>query len=129
MSDYNDDEIVEKNLSSENSLDEMINSEKNKYQNKHILKYKLINHYGKIPLRPVLAPIYDINAYLPNFSKFKKDNLFIENEQGKDITSIMNLNMNEIFNEKENETDMNLYENANAEESDIITLNIFKNIF
>ena len=129
LSDYNDDEIVEKNLSSENSLDEMINSEKNKYQNKHILKYKLINHYGKIPLRPVLAPIYDINAYLPNFSKFKKDNLFIENEQGKDITSIMNLNMNEIFNEKENETDMNLYENANEEECDIITLNIFKNIF
>jgi len=129
FSENNDDEIVEKNLSSENSLDEMINSEKNKYQNKHILKYKLINHYGKIPLRPVLAPIYDINAYLPNFSKFKKDNLFIENEQGKDITSIMNLNMNEIFNEKENETDMNLYENANAEECDIITLNIFKNIF
>ena len=126
----NSDEIVEKNLSSEGSLDEMINNQKNKYQKKHIMKYKLINHYGKVPLRPLLAPIYDINAYLPNFSRFKKDNLFIENEQGKDITTIMNLNMNEIFSEKEtNNNDINLYENAKEEESDIITLNIFKNIF
>ena len=67
-------------------MDEIINKQKNKYQNRHIVKYKLSNHYGKIPLRPILTPIYDINAYLPVFSLFKKENLFIENEPGKDIT-------------------------------------------
>ena len=129
--DYNDDNdgIIENELSSENSMDEIINKQKNKYQNRHIVKYKLSNHYGKIPLRPILTPIYDINAYLPVFSLFKKENLFIENEPGKDITSIMNLNMNEIFNEEEN-TMFELYENMNDEEDcDTVISNIFKEIF
>ena len=93
-----------------------------------MLKYKLANHYGKIPLRPILSPIYDINTYLPLFNLFNKNNLFIENGENKDIISIMNLNMNEIFNEEEENLNEN-FDNIDEEESDSIILNIFKSIF
>ena len=128
INDDENDTLSEKNSSSECSIDEMINKQRNKYQNKHILKYKLANHYGKIPFRPILSPIYDINAYLPLFSLFNKNNLFIENEERKDIISIMDLNMNEIFNEEENNLN-DCYGDIDEEESDSIILNIFKSIF
>ena len=128
IEDGDNETLSEKNSSSENSLAEMINKQRNKYQNKHMLKYKLANHYGKIPLRPILSPIYDINTYLPLFSLFNKNNLFIENEESKDIISIMNLNMNEIFNEEEENLNEN-FDNIDEEESDSIILNIFKSIF
>ena len=126
--DDEDNPLSEKNSSSENSLEDLINKQRNRYQNKHIIKYKLSNHYGKIPLRPILTPIYDINSYLPLFSLFKKENLFIENEEGKDILSIMNLNMNDIFNEEEENLE-DLYGNIDEEETDTVLLNIFKGIF
>ena len=128
IEDGDNETLSEKNSSSENSLAEMINKQRNKYQNKHMLKYKLANHYGKIPLRPILSPIYDINTYLPLFSLFNKNNLFIENGENKDIISIMNLNMNEIFNEEEENLNEN-FDNIDEEESDSIILNIFKSIF
>ena len=96
--DNDNEDIIEKNSSSENSIEEMLNKQKNKYQNKYLLKYKLVNHYGKIPFRPILLPIYDINSYLPKFSLFQTSNLFIKKSGEEDIISIMNLNMNEIFN-------------------------------
>ena len=96
-------EIEEDMNDTNNSLHNIIyNNENDIYKNKYILKYKLINHYGKIPFRPILSPIYDINSYLPCFSLFDKDNLFIEKEKGKKITSIINLNMDEIFNNENN---------------------------
>ena len=119
------DEMDEEENESENSLD-IIN--KDKYKNKYILKYKLINHYGKIPFRPILSPIYDINSYLPCFSLFNKDNLFIEKEEGKNLTTIINLNMDEIFNNENNIfTLINL--SKKEEEDDSITSNIYQNIF
>ena len=124
------DDFAEKDISSEDSLDEIINKQKNKYQKKHIIKYKLCNHYTKELIRPILTPIYDINAYLPIFSKFNKENLFIENDkENKDnITTIMNLNMNQIFNEEKKDENDEI-NNIIEEESESVLLNIFKNIF
>ena len=67
---YNNDDDNEEE--EENGIDEPNNEIGNNiallnndvYKNKYILKYKLINHYGKIPFRPILCPIYDINSYL-----------------------------------------------------------------
>ena len=35
-------------------------------------KLKLVNHYTKDFMRPILVPILDINYYLPDFSNFYK---------------------------------------------------------
>ena len=84
------------------------------------LKYKIINHYTKTLMKPLLAPILDIEYYLPEFTDFKKENLFVkenndENNDEKnkfkitmDIDKILKLseqnqitmnNIKEVFNE------------------------------
>ena len=132
--DINDDEgssedFEEKEYDSENSLDEVINKQKNKYINKHLIKYKLTNHYSKNLLRPILTPIYDINEYLPIFSLFKKNNLFIETQQNKKMISIIDLNMNKIFNEEEDDLETFELLEAQEEETDSVILSIFKENF
>ena len=124
---YNDieDEISEDFNDNENDLDTKFNN--NIYKNKYILKYKLINHYGRIPFRPVLSPIYDINAYLPSFSLFNKDNLFIEKKEAKSITSVINLDLDEIFNNKNNS--FSFLNFTEKEEDESIISKIYQNIF
>ena len=119
------DEINENNNENENSLE--LNNNINKYKNKYILKYKLINHYGKIPFRPILSPIYDINSYLPCFSLFNKDNLFIEKKEGEDIPTVINLNMDEIFNNSNNYFSL-INTNDNDEDNSYLS-NIYQNNF
>ena len=84
------------------------------------LKYKIINHYTKTFMKPLLATILDIDYYLPELKGFKKENLFRkenndENNQEKnkfklimDIDKILKLseqnqitmnNIKEIFGE------------------------------
>ena len=46
--------------------------------NSQIIKYKVMNHYSKDLMRPLLAPIFDINYYLPEFTNFYKKKLFME---------------------------------------------------
>ena len=41
------------------------------------IKYKIKNHYTKSFMKPILIPIFDINNYLPDFSEYDSDNLFI----------------------------------------------------
>ena len=43
------------------------------------MKSKLVNHYTRNYMRPVLTPIIDVSYYLPEFSHFKPDNLFYDN--------------------------------------------------
>ena len=121
-----DDEENEENKSNDNSLDEVLKEKEkqNIYKNKYILKYKLINHYGKSPFRPILSPIYDINSYLPCFSQFNKDNLFIEKKEGQSITTAINLNMAEIFNDENNS--YSFLNSAGNEETDSILSNIYQ---
>ena len=54
----------------------------NKYLNSEI-KFKIGNHFTKNYYCPLLYEIFDVWNYLPNFSKFKPDKLFlnINNEQ------------------------------------------------
>ena len=46
------------------------------FENISGLKLKLINHYTKSFMKPLLVPILDINYYLPPFSDFNSQNLF-----------------------------------------------------
>ena len=46
------------------------------------LKYKIINHYTKTLMKPLLSPILDIEYYLPEFTDFKLENLFTDNDGG-----------------------------------------------
>ena len=81
------------------------------FENGKQLKYKLINHYTKTLMKPILKPVLDINYYLPKFSAFnpqklfntKKDNFFsldidkiLRNESNQ---SLMN-NVKESFGKK-----------------------------
>ena len=45
------------------------------------LKLKLINHYTKSFMKPILEPILDIEYYLPEFSGFKVNTLFTPKDE------------------------------------------------
>ena len=47
------------------------------FENVNVLKSKIKNHFTKAFMRPILVPILDIDYYLPEFSGFKKEELFI----------------------------------------------------
>ena len=57
------------------------------------LKLKIINHYTKTLMKPLLSPILDIDYYLPEFTDFKKENLFKKNdkEEQNEFKLIMDL--------------------------------------
>ena len=90
------------------------------FENVEQLKLKLINHYTKTFMKPILVPILDIEYYLPEFSGFKIDSLFIKNNETKekfkltmDIDKILKLseqnqiamnNIKESFGEKKGKT-------------------------
>ena len=46
------------------------------FENKDKLKLKLVNHFTKTLMKPILSPILDISYYLPEFSGFNPQNLF-----------------------------------------------------
>ena len=89
-------------------------------QNTHRLKYKLINHYSKSFMKPVLVPILDISYYLPDFSGFNADNIFniknksIVNMDIDKITKITESNKETLNNTKKNYLN-NIYIESNAE--------------
>ena len=51
------------------------------FENIELLKSKLKNHYTKNFMKPILVPILDIDYYLPEFSGFKKKDLFLPSNQ------------------------------------------------
>jgi hypothetical protein len=126
-SNENLDENENDNLN--NSFDAYINEALNK--NRYALKYKLMNHYGNILYRPILSPIYDINSYLPCFSRFNKDNLFIEKKEGNPINTVINLNLNDIFAKEDNSFSyLNTPENENTDSTiSMIYNNIFNELY
>ena len=87
------------------------------FENADLLKSKIKNHYTKTFMRPILVPILDINYYLPEFSGFKKKDLFIPSNEKEykiilDIDKILKLkeqniimmnNIKEMFGEKKTE--------------------------
>ena len=57
-----------------------------KYDNNDIIKYKVMNHYSKNLMRPILTPIFDIKYYLPEFNDFDTNNLFLKNNSKENKT-------------------------------------------
>ena len=51
------------------------------------IKYKVINHYTKNLMKPLISPIIDINYYLPEFTDYNKDTLFRHDNKNKEIKS------------------------------------------
>ena len=51
-----------------------------------IIKYKVINHYSKNLMRPLISPIFDINYYLPKFTHFNVENMFMKNNSKENIS-------------------------------------------
>ena len=63
------------------------------YENSEKLKLKIINHYTKSFMKPVLSPILDMSYYLPEFSGFDPETLFNKdnNDQGHNNTLVMDM--------------------------------------
>ncbi|MCQ2816363.1 MAG: hypothetical protein MJ252_03765, partial [archaeon] len=70
------------------------------FSDKKKLKFKNTNHYTREFSRPILVPILDIDYYLPKFSKFNTEGLFMtqKNKKTEDMYKIV-LDINKIFNE------------------------------
>ena len=80
----------------------------NFFTDKSPFKYKVINHYTKNFMKPILMPILDISYYLPEFTGFDINNLFRkqnkENKINLDIDKVLikssETNMDESNKEK-----------------------------
>ena len=87
--------------------------------NSHKIKYKIINHYTKNLMRPLISPILDINYYLPKFTEYNKNELFIKKEEEKNTNNIISndlildfdkiLKMSDIKKELNSKNDKNNY--------------------
>ena len=79
--------------------------------NSHIIKYKIINHYTKNFMRPLISPILDINYYLPRFTQYNKNELFIKKEEEKNsnnhITNDLILDFDRILKISDNKKETN----------------------
>ena len=84
---YQDDKII----SNKNNNDDFADKD-----NVSKIKYKLINHYTKSLMKPLLAPILDIHYYLPDFTGFDPATIF----NNKDIF-IVNMDIDKIMKVKE----------------------------
>jgi len=98
----------------------------NFFQNISSFKFKLINHYTKNFMKPILKPIIDISYYLPEFSGFDPKNLFLPDNNDKiyklnmDIDKVLKSTeantqdtTNSINKEKENNYLINIYKKSN----------------
>ena len=63
------------------------------FENPDKLKYKIINHYTKTLMKPLLSPILDIEYYLPEFTYFKLEKLFMkdDNEEKNEFKLTMDI--------------------------------------
>ena len=60
-------------------------------------KWKLINHYTKSFMKPILVPILDIAYYLPSFSDFNTNKLFKKIDNKKENKFELNLDIDKIL--------------------------------
>ena len=78
------------------------------------IKYKLINHYTKSFMKPLLAPILDINYYLPDFSGFDPSKIFNQKDEfivDMDLDKIKKIKEEKKKDEKDEEEKTNTKEN------------------
>ena len=85
-------------------------------------KYKLINHYTKNFMKPILVPILDISYYLPEFSGFNPQKLF-----RKEIAeNKINLDIDKVLKLTENITDGSNKEKNKGKEKENYLVNIYQ---
>ena len=144
--------LYEKELSkySNNSLENTI-QKKNRYKNikKHSfswnglwsdkklffetpekLKLKIINHYTKTLMKPLLSPILDIDYYLPEFTGFKKENLFMEDNGENPNNFKLTMDIDKILKlSEQNQITMNNIKEVFGENKKKIRENYLRKIY
>ena len=85
-------------------------------------KYKLINHYTKNFMKPLLVPILDISYYLPEFSGFDKKKLFRKELKENKI----NLDIDKVLKSSENYSEQNTKEKSKEKKIENYLVNIYK---
>ena len=74
----------------------------NFFENVSLFKYKLINHYTKNFMKPILVPIIDISYYLPEFSGFDIKHLFKNENNGNSQNKFkINLDIDKVLKNNE----------------------------
>ena len=61
------------------------------------LKLKIMNHYTKTFMKPILAPILDMSYYLPEFSGFDPETLFDIEQEKKDKACRLAMDIDKIL--------------------------------
>ena len=94
------------------------------------IKFKIINHYSKSFMKPLIAPILDLDFYLAKFTNFEKEKLFNKNinKNDQDTNNYFDLILSidkifEITQKNKNNTNNNInsnliIENIKENESD-----------
>ena len=73
-------------------------------------KLKLVNHYTKNFMKPILVPILDMQYYLPTFSKFTPEKLFKDKDSNKNENNFgLNMDIDKIL--KSNDLNQSLIKN------------------
>ena len=100
------------------------------YENISELKLKLINHYTKSFMKPLLVPILDINYYLPSFTHFNPEKLFRIDKEVINNKNILCMDIEKIL--KLSEQNQIVLENIKQNFGDIkkpIKYNYLRNIY
>ena len=86
-------------------------------------KQKIINHYTKNFMKPILIPILDISYYLPEFSGFDTKNLF---NKGINKDNTINLDIDKILKSSEYNIEENIKEKNKGKKNENYLVNIYK---
>ena len=99
------------------------------FENVDKLKLKLINHYTKTFMKPILTPILDIEYYLPEFSGFKISTLFRNNEENDDKFKIT-MDIDKILRlSEQNQIAMNNIKESFGEKKSKVRENYLRKIY
>ena len=71
------------------------------YKNVNRLKLKMVNHYTKNLMKPLLMPILDLDYYIPNFTHYNVNEMFMDDSM-KNKKDKINLDIDEILNNEQN---------------------------
>ena len=94
----------------------------NFFKNISSFKLKLINHYTKNFMKPILKPIIDISYYLPEFSGFNPKDLFLPENDNKIFK--LNMDLDKVLKITEQNISSNTKEKDETNENYLV--NIYK---
>ena len=90
-------------------------------------KYKLINHYTKDFMKPILVPILDISYYLPEFSGFDTKTLFLkDSSNGSNKKFMVNLDIEKILKTYDQSNQGSTKEKGKSNNNENYLLSIYK---